>query len=159
MIRRDLRFALVVLASAAVLLGLLVGLTLDVGRPYPGFFFTANYRVFPVEPAAREAGLVYGDRIVRVDGDSPLTLMPRVRCCSAGAVRYEVERDGRRFFAEIAPHPFTWSHLIHHFGGYFVGVSWAAGDHLLGSRPFRGRGTRDHNRWVRATAGAHRRAL
>ncbi len=118
-IGRDRRFVLLVLASAGILLGLLAGLVADVGRPYPGFFFSADYRVFPVEPAARAAGLGYGDRIVSVDGRSPLRLIEEVRA-SAGPIRYGVERDGRRFTVDLAPYTFTWSHLGGHLGGYFL---------------------------------------
>jgi class 3 adenylate cyclase len=113
------RFVLVVAASVAVLAGVLAALASNVGRPYPGFFFTPDYRVFPVTPAARAAGLAPGDRILAVDGASPLTLMARVRA-AAGPVRYEVERAGRRFAVELAPRPFTRADLVGHFAGYFV---------------------------------------
>ena len=67
-------FALVVAASAAVIAALAAGLASQVGRPYPGFFIALDHRVFPVDPAARAAGLAFGDRIVAVDGRSPLPL-------------------------------------------------------------------------------------
>ncbi len=77
MARWDLRSTLLVLVSLAVLLGLLGGLALEAGRPYPGFFVTPDYYVVPVESAARAAGLRAGDRLVAVEGDSPLTLAAR----------------------------------------------------------------------------------
>jgi class 3 adenylate cyclase len=119
MIRRDAGFALVVALSAAILLGLLAGLATGVGRPYPGFFFGVDYRIFPVEDAARAAGLAHGDHIVSVDGAAPLTLMAEVRG-GRTPIRYEVERAGRRFQVELAPTRFTWAHLVGHFGGFFL---------------------------------------
>jgi hypothetical protein len=101
MIRREAGFALVVALSAAILLGLLAGLATGVGRPYPGFFFGVDYRIFPVEAAARAAGLAHGDRIVSVDGAAPLTLMAEVRG-GRTPIRYEVERAGRRFQVELS---------------------------------------------------------
>ena len=119
MARWDRRFAVVVLVSLAVVLGLGVGLATEVGRPYPGFFFAIDYHVAPVEPAARAAGMRWGDRLVSVDGQSPLALMSRVRA-TAGPVRYEVERDGRRFAVDLAPESFAWATFFGHFGGYFL---------------------------------------
>ena len=119
MARWDLRSRLLVAASLAVLLGLLGGLALDAGRPIRGFFATPDYYVVPIEPAARAAGLRPGDRLVAVDGDSPLTLAARVRA-AAGPIRYEVERAGRRLSVELAPRPLTWSRLVDHFGVYFL---------------------------------------
>src|SRR3989304_2320256 len=55
--RRDPRFVLLVAVTAVAILGLGVGLAAEVGRPYPGFFLAVDYRVFPVEPAARPARL------------------------------------------------------------------------------------------------------
>jgi class 3 adenylate cyclase len=119
MARWDRRFALVVAVSLAVVVGLGAGLATEVGRPYPGFFFAIDYHIAPVEPAARAAGLRWGDRVVGVDGQSPLALMPRVRA-AAGPVHYEVERDGRRFAVDLAPQPFAWATFFGHFGGYFL---------------------------------------
>ncbi len=119
MARWDRRFALVVAVSLAVVVGLGVGLAAEVGRPYPGFFFAIDYHVAPVEAEARAAGLRWGDRVVGVDGQSPLALMARVRA-AAGPVRYEVERDGRRFTVELAPQPFAWATFFGHFAGYFL---------------------------------------
>ncbi|HEY7654726.1 MAG TPA: adenylate/guanylate cyclase domain-containing protein [Methylomirabilota bacterium] len=119
MARWDRRFALVVAVSLAVVIGLGVGLAAEVGRPYPGFFFAIDYHIAPVEPAARAAGLRWGDRVVAVDGQSPLALMARVRA-AAGPVRYEVERDGRRFAVDLAPPPFAWATVVGHFAGYFL---------------------------------------
>jgi hypothetical protein len=94
MIRREAGFALVVALSAAILLGLLAGLATGVGRPYPGFFFGVDYRIFPVEAAARAAGLAH-------DGAAPLMLMAEVRG-GRTPIRYEVERAGRRFQVELS---------------------------------------------------------
>lgn len=119
MARWDRRFALVVAVSLAVVVGLGVGLAAEVGRPYPGFFFAIDYHVVPVEAEARAAGLRWGDRVVGVDGQSPLALMARVRA-AAGPVHYEVERDGRRSAVDLAPQPLAWATLFGHFGGFFL---------------------------------------
>ena len=119
MARWDRRFALVVAVSLAVVVGLGVGLAAEVGRPYPGFFFAIDYHVVPVEAEARAAGLRWGDRVVGVDGQSPLALMARVRA-AAGPVHYEVERDGRRLAVDLAPQPLAWATLFGHFGGFFL---------------------------------------
>jgi class 3 adenylate cyclase len=119
MARWGRRSKLLVAASLAVLLGLLGGLAVDAGRPYPGFFATPDYLVVPVESAARAAGLRAGDRLVAVEGDSPLTLAARVRAAS-GPIRYEMERAGRRFSVELASRPLTWSRLVDHFAVYFL---------------------------------------
>lgn len=127
-----------VLVAAVALTLVLVGLGLltDVGRPYPGFFFAPDWRVFPIEPEAREAGLVFGDRIVSVDGASPVSLLARARE-SPAPVRYEVERGQRRFTVELAPRPFTWALLAGNFGVYFVvsAVMLAAGVFVFSQNP------------------------
>src|SRR5213593_5199668 len=84
MIRRDLQMTAVVALTVAALAGVLAALVSQVGRPYPGFFFSADYRVFPVSPESRAAGLGYGDRIITVDGGSPVNLMARVDERAAG---------------------------------------------------------------------------
>jgi len=116
---RNPRYVVVVAVTTAVILGVLGSLVADVGRPYPGFLFSPDYRIFPIDAAAREAGLAVGDRIVAVDGASPLTLLARLRASTA-PVRYEVERDGRRFTATLPPRTFTWQLLVGRFAVYFV---------------------------------------
>ena len=112
MARRDRRFAPVAV-SLAVVLGLGAGLASEVGRPYPGFFFTIDYHIAPVEPAARAAGLRWGDRVVGVDGRA------RVRSAT-GPIPYEIERAGRRFTVELPPQPFAGATFLGHFAGYFA---------------------------------------
>lgn len=119
MARWDLRFLLVVAASLAVLVGLVAGLAVDAGRPYPGFFAAPDFRLFPADQDARAAGLRAGDRLVAVDGASPLTLVARTRA-AAGPVRYEVERAGRRLTVELAPRPLGWGGVVGHFGLYVL---------------------------------------
>jgi class 3 adenylate cyclase len=119
MIRRDLRMTLLVALTIAALAGVAVVLASQVSRPYPGFFFSTDYRVFPSSAESRAAGLSDGDRIVAVDGGPALSLMTRVDA-AAGPVRYEMEREGRRFVVDLVPQVFTWSDLITHFAGYFV---------------------------------------
>ena len=109
----------VVLGTAVLIGGVLASLVADVGRPYPGFFFSPDYRIFPVDPAAHAAGLAVGDRIVAVDGASPLTLLSRVRTAS-GPIRYDVERAGRRFALSLAPAVFSWDLLAGRFAVYFI---------------------------------------
>jgi class 3 adenylate cyclase len=108
-----------VVASAALVAGLLVERVADVGRPYPGFFASLDLRIFVVDAAARAAGLRDGDRVVAVDGGSPRALLARARA-SAQPIRYDVERGGRRVVATLAPVPFTWSVLAGHVAGYFL---------------------------------------
>ena len=119
MTRWDTRFSLLVAASLAVVLGLLLSLAGEAGRPYPGFFAAPDFRVFPVDPAARAAGLRQGDRVVAVDGAPPLTLAERVREAT-GPIRYEVERSGRRSTVALVPRPLTWDRLVDQFGVYFL---------------------------------------
>jgi len=113
------RFVVLVAATAALLLGVLGALVSEVGRPYPGFFFSPDYRVTPAEPEARAAGFEFGDRIVAVDGGSPLRLIERVRT-SAEPVQYTVDRAGRRVTLSLAPQTFTRTILTSHFAVYFV---------------------------------------
>ena len=119
MIRRDPRMAALVAFTVLALAGVLVLLVSQVNRPYPGFFFSADYRVFPVTPESRAAGVGFGDRILDVDGASPLQLMSRVDA-AVGPVRYAMEREDRRFVVDLAPQVFTWADLINHFAGYFL---------------------------------------
>src|SRR5512144_1322328 len=119
MARWDLRFSLVVAASLAVLGGLVAGLALDAGRSYPGFFAAPDFRLFPADRDARAAGLRAGDRLVAVDGASPLTLAGRVRDAT-GPVRYDVEPAGRRLTVELAPRRLGWSGVVDHFGIYVL---------------------------------------
>ena len=49
MLRRDLRFGLLVARTVAAIVGVLVCLVVEIGRPYPGFFFSSDFRVFPVD--------------------------------------------------------------------------------------------------------------
>src|SRR5262245_4264315 len=117
MVRQSSQALLVVGLTAAGLVLLLGGLIARVGQPFPGFFVAPDFRVFPAEPGALE----WGDRILSVDGRSPLTLETRV-VASTAPIRYEIERAGRRATVDVAPVPFTWSVLMSHFG-LFAAVS------------------------------------
>jgi class 3 adenylate cyclase len=116
MVRPNSRALLVVPLTAAALLLLLGGLATKVGRPYPGFFVAPDFRVFPAEP---DTPLRWGDRIVSVDGRSPIVLESRV-AASAAPIRYDIERAGSRVTLDVAPRPFTWQILAGHFGIFFV---------------------------------------
>lgn len=107
--------AAIVALTIAALLGGFAALAVQVNRPYPGFFFSMDYRVFPVSAQSRAAGLSYGDKILAVDGQSPLDLMARVRT-PGSPVHYEVQHDGRRVTVDLSPLPFGWRDLIDHFG-------------------------------------------
>jgi class 3 adenylate cyclase len=133
---RDPRYLAVVLGTAVLILGVLGSLVADVGRPYPGFFFSPDYRIFPVHPSSHAAGLAVGDRIVAVDGASPLTLLARLRD-SPAPVRYEVARDGRRFAVSLAPVAFTWELLAGRFSVYFAvsALMLAAGVFVYAQNP------------------------
>jgi class 3 adenylate cyclase len=124
------RYLGVVLGTAVLILGVLGSLIADVGRPYPGFFFSPDYRLSPVDDAAHAAGLVVGDRIVAVDGASPLALTARLRG-SPAPIRYDVERDGRRFAVSLAPRPLTWDLLVGRFAVYFVVAALMLGAGVL----------------------------
>jgi class 3 adenylate cyclase len=116
MISRHPRVLILVALTAATLLVLLGALVAKVGQPYPGFFVTQDFRVFPSSPAPD--GPEWGDRIMSVDGRSPVTLASHV--ASAGAIHYELERSGRRVALDLAPRPFTWGLLLDHFGVFFA---------------------------------------
>ena len=115
---------------------MLVCLVVEIGRPYPGFFFSSDFRVFPATLAARTAGLEYGDRIVAVDGRSPISLMARVEA-ARGPIRYEVERAGWRFSLELAPATFTRGLFVGYFAAYFAvsAVMLAAGLFVFAQNP------------------------
>ena len=136
MLRRDPRFGLLVALTVAAIVGVLACLVVEIGRPYPGFFFSSDFRVFPATLPARTAGLEYGDRIVAVDGRSPISLMARVEATRA-PIRYEVERAGRRFSLELAPATFTWDLFVGHFAAYFAvsAVMLAAGLFVFAQNP------------------------
>jgi hypothetical protein len=136
MLRRDPRFGLLVALTVAAIVGVLVCLVVEIGRPYPGFFFSSDFRVFPATLAARTAGLEYGDRVVAVDGRSPISLMARVDA-ARGPIRYEVERAGRRFSLELAPATFTRGLFVGHFAAYFAvsAVMLAAGLFVFAQNP------------------------
>ena len=136
MLRRDPRFGLLVALTVAAIVGVLVCLVVEIGRPYPGFFFSSDFRVFPATLSARMAGLEYGDRIVAVDGRSPISLMARVEA-ARGPIRYEVERAGRPFSLELAPATFTLRVFVGHFAAYFVvsAVMLAAGLFVFAQNP------------------------
>jgi class 3 adenylate cyclase len=136
MFRRDPRFGLLVALTFAAIVGVLVCLAVEIGRPYPGFFFSSDFRVFPATLSARTAGLEYGDRIVAVDGHSPISLMARVEA-ARGPIRYEVERAGRRFSLDLAPATFTRSVFVGHFAAYFAvsAVMLAAGLFVFAQNP------------------------
>jgi class 3 adenylate cyclase len=136
MTRRDPRFTLLVAATAAAILGLGAALVHDVGRPYPGFFFAPDYRIFPVSAAAIDAGFAYGDRIVGVNGQGPTALMAQVRA-SPEPVRYEVVRDGRRFAVALAPEPLPGPLVFSRFAGYFAvsAVMLAVGVFVFAQNP------------------------
>ena len=136
MFRRDPRFGLLVALTVAAIVGVLVCLVVEIGRPYPDFFFSSDFRVFPATLSARTAGLEYGDRIVAVDGRSPFSLMARVEA-ARGPIRYEVERAGRRFSLELAPATFTRGLFVGHFAAYFAvsAVMLAAGLFVFAQNP------------------------
>jgi class 3 adenylate cyclase len=119
MIRHDRRMMALVAITLAALFGVLAALASQVGRPYPGFFFSLDYRIFPVSREARAVGLSDGDRVMAVDGRSPLDLMAQVNT-AAGPLRYEIEHRGRRLSVELSARDFTWGDLVSHFAGYFV---------------------------------------
>ena len=104
MVRPNFRALLVVALTVVALLVLLGGLATKVGRPYPGFFVAPDFRVFPAEP---DTPLRWGDRIVSVDGRSPIVLEARV-AASGAPIRYDIERAGSRLTLDVAPRPFTW---------------------------------------------------
>ena len=136
MLRRDPRFGLLVALTVAAIVGVLACLVVEIGRPYPGFFFSSDFRVFPATRPARTGGLEYGDRIVAVDGRSPISLMARVEA-ARGPIRYEVERAGRRFSLELAPATFTRRVFVGHFAAYFAvsALMLAAGLLVLAQNP------------------------
>jgi hypothetical protein len=128
--------AAIVALTMAALLGVFVALAVQVNRPYPGFFFSLDYRVFPVSAESRAARLSYGDKILTVDGHSPLDLMRRVGT-PGRPVHYEVQHAGRRVAVDLSPLPFGWRDLIDHFGLYFLVsiIMLAVGVLVFGQNP------------------------
>ena len=116
---RPAAYGLLVAATALLLLVLGAGLASQVGRPYPGFFADFDHTILLPSPAARAAGLRDNDRIVGVDGGSPLILRAP-RLVLGAPVRYAVERAGRPFTAAVAPELITWPLLVETFGAYFL---------------------------------------
>src|SRR5213592_4018611 len=93
MVRGHPRAWSLVALTVATLFILLAALVVRVGRPYPGFFVAPDFRVFPSSPAP--VAVEWGDRIVSVEGRSPVTL--EARAASGGsAIRYEIERSEER---------------------------------------------------------------
>ena len=92
--REQQRLALLAVASALMVLGLLGALVADVGRPFPGFLFTLGHRIVPVDSDAVAGGLRFGDRIVTVDGASPITLASRIERSGALEVTVPVSVIG-----------------------------------------------------------------
>jgi len=115
MVIRSGRAQPVVALTLAALVVLFGGLAGRVGKPFPGFFVAPDLRVFPAETGPLE----WGDRILSVDGHSPVTLEARVAASSA-PIRYEIERAGHRATVDAVPQLFTWSVLTRHFGLFFV---------------------------------------
>jgi hypothetical protein len=95
-------YGLLVAATALLLLVLGARLASQVGRPYPGFFVDFDHTILLSSPAARASGLLDNDRIVGVDGGSPLILRAPGLVLGA-SVRYTVGRAGRPFTAAVAP--------------------------------------------------------
>ena len=76
MVSRHPRAWSLVVLSVATLSLLLGALVAQVGRPYPSFFVSPDFRVFPSSRGPSSPGaaaLEWGDRIVSVDGRSPAT--------------------------------------------------------------------------------------
>src|SRR5260370_35675753 len=106
-----MRGRLLVAASSLVVLGIFGGLAADVGRPYPGFLATPDYRVAWLEPDARAAGLDVGDRLVAVDGGSPLPLLARAPR-GPEPVRYGVAGARGRSGRTPAPRRSPWRRAV-----------------------------------------------
>ena len=113
------RFVLVAVASALLVLGIMASLVHDVGRPFPGFFVGPDYRVLPLDDDAGATGVGWADRLLAVDGRSPLDLNARL-AEGAGPVRYDLERGGTRYAVTLAPRTFTWTVVTRHFGVFFI---------------------------------------
>jgi hypothetical protein len=77
--QRSPAYRSLVAATALLLLVLSAGLAGEIGRPYPGFFTDLDSTILLPSPAARAAGLRDNDRLVTVDGASPLGLRARLR--------------------------------------------------------------------------------
>jgi class 3 adenylate cyclase len=137
--RHHQRFILVAVVSALVVVGILVSLVADVGRPFPGFFVGPDYRALPLDDEARATGIGWADRIVAVDDQSPLGL--RRRLAEGGPVRYDLVRaDGSRYSVTLTPRPFTWQLITRHFWVFFAvsGLMLMAGVVVYGQNPVAG---------------------
>ena len=97
--------SLLVAASLAVLLGLLGGLALDAGRPYPGFFATPDYYLVP-DRARRARGRPARGRSAGRGGRRLPAHAGRARAGrrrARSATRSSA--PGRRLTVELAPRP------------------------------------------------------
>lgn len=103
---RQLRAYLLMLLAAAILVGGCVAAWYYLSLPTLGFSFGATDRVGEVEPngPADEAGLKLDDRVMTIDGVSPLAGKPYVRP-GQRTVALEVERNGQILALTIEPAP------------------------------------------------------
>lgn len=137
---RRLRAYLLMLLAIAILVGGCLAARYYLSLPTLGFSFGATDQVGEVEPGgpAERAGMTLGDRVVTIDGVSPLAGQPYVRH-GQRAVALEVERNGQILALTIAPAPLSpkdWLNRI----GYLLsaGTFWAMAVAVLAFKPHDG---------------------
>ena len=134
---RRLRAYSLLLLAAAILIGGCLAARYYLSLPTLGFSFGATDQVGEVEPGgpAELAGMTLGDRVVRMDGVSPLAGQPYVRH-GQRAVALEVERNGQILALTIAPDPLSVRDRLNRIGYLLsAGTFWAMAAAVLVFKP------------------------
>lgn len=134
---RQLRAYLLMLLAAVILVGGCVAAWYYLSLPTLGFSFGATDQVGEVEPngPADQAGLKLDDRVVTIDGISPLAGKPYVRP-GQRAVALKVERNGQILALTIEPAPLSVKDWLNRIGYLLsAGTFWLMAVLVLAFKP------------------------
>ncbi len=132
-----LRAYLLLLLAAGSLVGGYLGARYYLSLPTLGFSFGSGDQVAGVDPdgSAGRAGMSVGDRVVTINGVSPLAGEPNVRP-GQQSVALEVERAGQILALTIVPIPLSPWDIVGRIGYLFTASAfWAMAALLLGLKP------------------------